>query len=166
MDRANMDRIWAPWRIDYVSQPRKDSQGCFLCAAAQRNRDEEDLVLWRGTHSLCVMNRWPYNNGHLMIAPLTHTADLADLSDEVLLEQMRMLRRARKVLGEVLSPGGFNVGINLGAAAGAGLADHLHWHIVPRWNGDTNFMPVLAETKVIPQSLTELWRLLREADVD
>ncbi|MFO7956115.1 MAG: HIT domain-containing protein [Candidatus Brocadiia bacterium] len=161
-----MDRIWAPWRIDYVSQPRKDSEGCFLCAAAQRNRDEEDLVLWRGTHSLCVMNRWPYNNGHLMIAPLTHTADLADLSDEVLLEQMRMLRRARKVLGEVLSPDGFNVGINLGAAAGAGLADHLHWHIVPRWNGDTNFMPVLAETKVIPQSLTELWRLLREADVD
>ncbi|MFW6118764.1 MAG: HIT family protein [Planctomycetota bacterium] len=166
MDRANMDRIWAPWRIDYVSQPQKDSDGCFLCAAAQRNRDEEDLVLWRGAHSLCVMNRWPYNNGHLMIAPLTHTADLADLSDEVLLEQMQMLRRARNVLGDVLSPGGFNVGINLGAAAGAGLADHLHWHIVPRWNGDTNFMPVLAETKVIPQSLTELWRLLREAEAD
>ncbi len=159
-----MDRIWAPWRIDYVCRPQKDEDGCFLCAVAGRHHDEEDLVLWRGRRCLCVMNRWPYNNGHLMIAPVSHTADLADLSDEALLEQVRMLRRARRVLGEVLSPAGFNVGINMGAAAGAGLADHLHWHVVPRWEGDTNFMSVLADTRVIPQALTELWRLLREAD--
>jgi len=159
-----MDHIWAPWRIDYVSQPQKDRDGCFLCAAARRGRDEEDLVLWRGEQNFCLMNRWPYNNGHLMIAPLSHTGDLAELPDDVLLEQMHMLRRARKALGEVLSPGGFNVGINMGTAAGAGLADHVHWHIVPRWDGDTNFMPVLAQTKVIPQSLKELWRLLRKAD--
>lgn len=159
-----MDQMWAPWRIDYVAQPDKEAEGCFLCRAARAEEDRPHLVLWRGSHCLTVMNRWPYNNGHLIIAPLEHRPDLSDLSDEALLEQMQMLQRCRRNLGAVLDPAGFNVGLNLGAAAGAGLPGHLHWHIVPRWEGDTNFMAVLADTKVIPQSLHDLWDLLQEAD--
>jgi ATP adenylyltransferase len=159
-----MDQLWAPWRIDYVAQADKEAGGCFLCAAAEPGRDREKLVLWRGRHCFSVMNRWPYNNGHLIVAPLAHRADLSELSDEALLEQMQMLRRCRRNLGAALDPAGFNIGLNLGAAAGAGLPGHLHWHIVPRWEGDTNFMAVVADTKVIPQSLGQLWVLLRETD--
>ncbi|GAF89499.1 unnamed protein product [marine sediment metagenome] len=159
-----MDQLWAPWRIGYVAQPKKDEGGCFLCAAAQTGEDKESLVLWRGNHCFCVMNRWPYNNGHLMVAPLDHKADFARLADEELLEQLRMLRRCTANLDAVLQPSGFNVGLNLGTSAGAGLAGHLHWHIVPRWEGDTNWMPVVADTKVIPQALEELWEMLRGAD--
>ncbi len=162
-DKSAMDRLWAPWRINYVSEADKEAD-CFLCEAARSDQDREKLVLWRGEHSLCLLNRWPYNNGHLMVAPLEHKADLGDLADEELLEQLHMLVRCKSNLTAVMRPDGFNVGLNLGAAAGAGLAGHMHWHIVPRWEADTNFMPVLADTKVIPQSLESLWDLLREAD--
>ena len=151
-----MDRLWAPWRIGYVSRPDKDD-GCFLCACAGGSSDRENLVLWRGDSCFCLLNRWPYNNGHLMVAPVEHKADLDELSEAELLEQMQMLRRCKERLTETMHPDGFNVGLNLGSAAGAGLTGHLHWHIVPRWNGDTNFMPVIAETKVIPQALHDLW---------
>lgn len=157
-----MDQLWAPWRIDYVSQPDKQQHGCFLCQAAECQSDRKSLVLWRRSRCFCLLNRWPYNNGHLLVAPVEHKADLTELTEEEMLEQVEMLRRCKQRLGELFDPGGYNIGLNLGAAAGAGLAEHLHWHIVPRWEGDTNFMPVLGDTKVIPQSLEQLWRLLRE----
>ena len=159
----SMDQIWAPWRIDYISQLDKE-QGCFLCAAADCAEDKERLVLWRTEHCVCLLNRWPYNNGHLMVAPIEHKADLADLTDQELLEQIHMLRRCKENLTEAMHPDGFNVGLNLGAVAGAGLPGHMHWHVVPRWQADTNFMPVVADTKVIPQSLEALWELLRQVD--
>ncbi len=158
-----MDRLWAPWRIEYVSEPDK-GDGCFLCEAAGSTSDREMLVLWRGEHSFCLLNRWPYNNGHLMVAPLAHKGDLDDLSEEELVEQLHLLRRCKKNLTAAAQPSGFNIGLNLGKAAGAGVPSHMHWHIVPRWDADTNFMPVLADTKVIPQSLDSLWELLRQVD--
>ncbi len=158
-----MDNLWAPWRIAYVSAADKEEGGCFLCRAVGSDDDRRSLVVWRAESCFCLLNRWPYNNGHLMVAPAQHRADVSDLSDAELLDQVCMVRRCRELLGDVLHPDGFNVGMNLGAAAGAGLATHLHWHIVPRWHGDTNCMPVIAHTKVIPQALDELWLQLREA---
>jgi len=160
---AVMDRLWAPWRIGYVTQAHKEA-ACFLCEAAAAKDNREKLVLWRAGTCFCMLNCWPYNNGHMMVAPLAHKADLNDLSDDELLEQMRLLRRCRQNLAAVIKPAGFNVGLNLGRAAGAGVVGHLHWHIVPRWDGDTNFMPVVAEAKVIAQSLESLWELLRQVD--
>jgi len=158
-----MDRIWAPWRLEYVSTPDKGG-GCFLCQAAKPGDDRQKLVVWRGERCFCVINRWPYNNGHLMVAPCEHKGDLDELSDDELLEMMHMLRRCKRALASTMQPAGYNLGVNLGAAAGAGVPGHLHWHIVPRWSGDTNFMPVLGDTKVIPQSLQSLWELLRSAE--
>jgi ATP adenylyltransferase len=158
-----MDQLWAPWRLDYVSQPEKGN-GCFLCEAAQAADDREKLVLWRARDSFCLLNCWPYNNGHLMVAPVAHKADLADLGDDELLEQIQLLRRCQRSLTAAIAPAGFNIGLNLGSAGGAGVPGHMHWHVVPRWEGDTNFMPVLADTKVIPQSLGALWELLRQVD--
>ncbi|MHC4479503.1 MAG: HIT family protein [Planctomycetota bacterium] len=158
-----MDQLWAPWRLEYVSRPQKGN-GCFLCEAAEAPDDREKLVLWRGRSCFCVLNFWPYNNGHLMVAPLEHKADLAEMGDEELLEHVQLLRRGQQALSDVLQPSGFNIGLNVGKASGAGLPGHLHWHVVPRWEGDTNFMPVLGGTKVIPQSLSSLWELLRQAD--
>jgi len=158
-----MDQLWAPWRLSYVSVPDKDS-GCFLCEAAGASNDREKLVLWRGAACFCMLNCWPYNNGHLMVAPIAHKADLTELSDAELVEQVQLLRRCQQNLTAALHPAGFNIGLNLGKAAGAGVAGHMHWHIVPRWEGDTNFMPVVADTKVIPQSLGSLWELLCQVD--
>jgi ATP adenylyltransferase len=158
-----MDRLWAPWRIGYVTQAHKEA-ACFLCEAAAAKDNREKLVLWRAGTCFSMLNCWPYNNGHMMVAPLAHKADLSDLSDDELLEQMQLLRRCQRNLAAVVKPAGFNVGLNLGRAAGAGVVGHLHWHIVPRWDGDTNFMPVVAEAKVIAQSLESLWELLRQVD--
>ncbi|MHC4593062.1 MAG: HIT family protein [Planctomycetota bacterium] len=158
-----MDQLWAPWRLDYVSRHDKGN-GCFLCEAAQATDDRERFVLWRGQTCFCLLNCWPYNNGHLMVAPLAHKADLADLDDGELLEHVQVLRRCQRALNDAIQPAGFNIGLNLGSAGGAGVPGHLHWHVVPRWEGDTNFMPVVANTKVIPQSLSELWELLRRVD--
>ena len=160
-----MDQLWAPWRLEYVRVPDKGAD-CFLCAAAAADEDREKLVVWRGESCFCLLNCWPYNNGHIMVAPVEHKADLTDLSDEELLEHVRMLRRCRDALGAAIAPSGFNVGLNLGKAAGAGVPGHLHWHIVPRWEGDTNFMPVTANTRVIPQSLAALWEMLRGLTCD
>jgi ATP adenylyltransferase len=157
-----MDELWAPWRMEYVTRADKEA-GCFLCAAASEGGDREKYVLWRGRECLAVLNCYPYNNGHILVAPTAHKADLADLTDGELTEQMAMLRRAQSSLRQVMNPGGFNIGLNLGSAAGAGIPGHLHWHIVPRWPGDTNFMPVLGRTNVIPQSLRRAWELLRDA---
>jgi len=160
---VSMDRLWAPWRMEYIEQVDRP-KGCFLCRAAETDDERAALVLWRSESCLAVMNRWPYNNGHLLIAPMRHVGGLEDLTDDELAQQMAMLKRCRAGLAAVMSPDGFNVGLNLGRPAGAGVEDHIHWHIVPRWSGDTNFMPVAAATKVIPQSLETLWELLRETD--
>ncbi|MBU4460994.1 MAG: HIT domain-containing protein [Verrucomicrobia bacterium] len=157
-----METLWAPWRIEYIKEAPKG--GCFLCDILRAGGDDRvNLVLKRGAVCAVVMNRYPYNNGHLMVAPYRHVARLADLTPEERLETMDLLDRSVEVLTSTIRPDGFNIGINLGRVAGAGLETHLHTHIVPRWNGDTNFMPVIGDTKVIPQALDDLWVTLRAA---
>ena len=147
--------------MEFILNPEKD--GCFLCNAAGEDRDEENLILHRAAECFCIMNRYPYNNGHLLMAPYRHVADLDDLTEGEMLALMQLLRASKAALARVMSPDGFNIGVNLGRSAGAGLEAHLHLHIVPRWQGDTNFMPVFAEAKVIPQALSALWTQLRGA---
>jgi len=156
-----MNVLWAPWRMTYVGST-EEQRGCIFCAAPTGD-PRERLLLATTVHSLVMLNRFPYQSGHLMVAPRRHTADLPGLPAPEHTDLAETLRRALGVLGETLRPGGFNVGLNLGASAGAGFADHLHWHIVPRWTGDTNFMPVLADVKVVPQHLLETYDRLREA---
>lgn len=165
------ETLWAPWRLSYiVNSVEKDAtveprERCFLCRYRDESRDAENYVVDRSPHSLVVLNRFPYNNGHLLIAPRWHKASLDELSDDELLELQRQLRRMVKLLTLVMGAEGFNVGLNLGRVAGAGLPGHLHWHVVPRWNGDVNFMPIIADAKVIPQSLETLFQLLKQ-DID
>jgi ATP adenylyltransferase len=158
------NNLWAPWRIEYIRGLAPGDAGeCFLCrAAAEPQADARGHVLWRSALTLAVLNRFPYCSGHVLIAPLAHAAELHDLPDPVLLELMRRTRDARRVLETALRAQGFNIGINLGRCAGAGLPGHLHIHVVPRWNGDTNFMPVLGDVTVIPQSLVEVQRVFLE----
>lgn len=156
-----MKQIWAPWRMDYILNAGKG--GCFLCEIFAAGADEDNLVLSRGGRCALLMNLYPYNNGHLMVAPFRHVASLEEMDGEELAELMSMASAACAALRAAVNPDGFNVGINIGAAAGAGLKDHIHMHIVPRWRGDTNFMPVVADVKVIPQSLRELWGRIKEA---
>ena len=157
-----MDQLWAPWRLAYVATAKPSVAGdpCFICRGLDDANDRANLIVWRGRRSVVVLNRFPYNNGHLLIAPRAHKARLDELTDDELLETMETLRRMVAVLDGLLKPDGYNVGVNLGAAAGAGLPGHLHWHVVPRWHGDTNFMPVLTDAKVIAQSLEALYDLL------
>ncbi len=157
------EQLWAPWRLSYIKTTgEKDEGGCFLCRYRDEDRDPNNYVVERGTASIVVLNRFPYNNGHLLVAPLQHKASLDELDDRELLECMQQVRTLTGVLKKVLNADGFNIGLNLGRVAGAGLPGHLHWHIVPRWNGDTNFMSVIADTKVIPQSLDALYELLTD----
>ena len=160
------EQIWAPWRLSYIVTT-KDHQpeGCFLCRYASDPRsDAENLVISRGKRTLTVLNRYPYNNGHLLVAPLEHKANLEDLDEEELLECMRALQDMTRLIRQRMSAEGFNIGVNLGRIAGAGVPGHLHWHLVPRWSGDTNFMPVLVDANVIPQSLAALHELLTTKD--
>jgi ATP adenylyltransferase len=152
------DRLWAPWRIGFILSEK--SGGCFLCDAPASDKDEENLLLERGRRCIAILNRYPYNNGHLMIAPLRHTGDLTSLDADESLELMQMTQTWIKVLDAAMHPHGYNLGFNLGIAAGAGVADHVHFHIVPRWNGDTNFMSIVGEERVINQSLAEAYALL------
>lgn len=145
-----MERIWAPWRLSYVNK-NTEAHGCIFCTTG--DDDRKRLILARSDHSLMMLNRYPYTGGHLMVAPLRHVAGLDDLDDAEMLDLMHMLRRARALLSRVANPEGFNVGINLGKAAGAGVGEHLHIHIVPRWNGDTNFMTVVGDVRVIAEGL-------------
>ena len=157
-----MDQLWAPWRLSYVATAKAPGpdDACFICAGLAGNDDRANLIALRTPLSVVVLNRYPYNNGHLLIAPRAHKGGLAELTADELLETMETLRRMVALLDELIRPNGYNIGLNLGHAAGAGLPGHLHWHIVPRWHGDTNFMPVLADTKVIVQSLEALYDLL------
>jgi len=152
--------LWAPWRMAYVGEraPRE----CIFCAATTGDPAER-LLLGSTGASVVMLNRFPYQNGHVMVAPRRHTASLPDLPADEHADLADTLRRALRVLETVYRPEGFNLGMNLGTCAGAGFADHLHWHIVPRWTGDTNFMPLLADTRVMPQHLHEAWERLRVA---
>jgi ATP adenylyltransferase len=162
-----MDQLWAPWRLAYITQPKKPqpttSTGCFLCdaIAADGERDRELLIIRRTELSIVVLNRFPYNNGHLLICPRRHVADLPDLTPDEVLDQHQLLAEFEQTIRRTMNADGFNVGLNLGRSAGAGVPGHLHWHLVPRWDGDTNFMPILTDVKVIVQSLDSLWELLR-----
>jgi len=162
-----MDQLWAPWRLAYVAAPKDkdrppEDEDCFLCRGVMGADDRANLLAHRSAFSIVVLNRFPYNNGHLLVAPIAHKSRLDELTTDELLDLQLVLRRMLGVLERRMSPNGFNVGLNLGRAAGAGLPGHLHWHIVPRWNGDTNFMPVLTNTRVIVQSLDALYDLIRE----
>jgi ATP adenylyltransferase len=169
-----MDRLWAPWRAQYVrdaAEPAGADTGCFLCGGLAGNDDRGNLVVWRRPHSVVVLNRFPYNNGHLLVAPNVHRGTLGELSGADLTEPVETLQRAVRVLDRMLRPHGYNVGLNQGKSAGAGLPGHLHWHVVPRWDGDTNFMPVLGQSKVIVESLLEFYdrfvaELSREREQD
>ncbi len=154
--------LWAPWRINYV-RGLSEPEGCFLCGLQNKPEErDENLVIWETDKSIVLLNRFPYNNGHLLVAPRRHIAELGEATEEELLELMKLVREAQKALSAVISPHGFNVGLNFGRCAGAGLPDHFHIHVVPRWNGDTNFMSVCGDTDVISQSMTELLELLRQ----
>ncbi|HOT72130.1 MAG TPA: HIT domain-containing protein [Anaerohalosphaeraceae bacterium] len=149
--------LWAPWRMPYI-QGLTQKSPCFLCDYIRTpHQDRENLVLWRTPRCLVVLNRFPYNNGHLLIAPLRHIAALKEADEAEMLEMLKLVREAQKALTLAVQPHGFNVGMNFGRCAGAGLPEHLHVHIVPRWEGDTNFMSVCSDTKVISQSLAELY---------
>ncbi|MBU0491358.1 MAG: HIT domain-containing protein [Chloroflexi bacterium] len=154
-------RLWTPWRMQYILSDK--SGDCVLCKAAQSDDEAGHYVLLRGEHNFVVMNIYPYNSGHLMVVPYEHVAGLEHLDDETLAEAMRLVRECTTLLGRVMHPDGFNVGINLGKAAGAGLHEHLHIHIVPRWVGDTNFISVLGETRVVPEMVSDSYERLRAA---
>jgi ATP adenylyltransferase len=156
-----MDKLWAPWRINYISSKIK-AKGCIFCQA--KKSKFKDYVIFKTKKSICLLNIYPYNNGHLLVSPLRHIADLELLSQEEILDIFKSLKRAKRLLQKVLKPQGYNLGFNLGRPAGAGITGHLHLHIVPRWVGDNNFMPVTNNTKVISQSLDELSKRLKNAD--
>ena len=157
-----MDRIWAPWRIDYVIG-KKEESGCVFCIKSTDDEDAERFIVHRAEGAFVVMNKFPYNNGHLLVCPYRHVGDLCLLDPEENSLLMQEVCRCLTVLRETMRPDGFNVGLNLGVAAGAGIREHLHYHIVPRWNGDTNVMPVLADVRIIPEHFRVTYRKLREA---
>lgn len=158
-----MDRLWAPWRLKYVQTGSEESKPVedFIVAVDQSDNDRENLVVCRTDLSIVILNRFPYSNGHLLVAPRRAVADLHQMTDDELLDCQLTLRRMMAAMETFMKPHGFNVGLNLGRAAGAGLPGHLHWHIVPRWNGDTNFMTLMTDVRVISQSLDEFWLQLR-----
>jgi ATP adenylyltransferase len=160
-----LDRIWAPWRAQYIQTASASSEpasACFLCDAVASNDDRTNLVVYRSTNSFVVLNRYPYNNGHLLVAPRVHRGTLGELEGPDLLEPIETLQRMTAALDRLLQPQGYNIGLNQGKAAGAGLPGHMHWHVVPRWEGDTNFMPILGDTKVIVESLRDFYDRFRE----
>ena len=158
-----MQRLWSPWRSKYIaSGVDSQAEGCVFCRmAASPAEDETNFVLHRGDHAFVVLNLYPYITGHLMIVPYLHTSEFDSVAKEISDEMMDLAKRAQTVLREVYSPSGFNMGMNLGSAAGAGIADHLHIHMLPRWSGDTNFMTTVGESRVIPEALEATYAKLR-----
>ena len=154
-----MEQIWAPWRIEYIQMEKPE--GCILCDKPKQKDDAANYILYRGEKNFVILNSYPYNPGHLMIAPYRHVANLEELTDEELGEHFQIVSRGIKLLRQVFNPGGFNIGINMGKVAGAGIDGHVHTHIVPRWQGDTNFMPVISNTRVVPEALAETYKKLK-----
>ena len=159
-----MERLWAPWRVEYVTAG--GSEGCIFCDKLEERRDEDNLILKRGDLGFIMLNAFPYNSGHLMVAPYRHVGDLSDLTDDEMLEIMLLVKLGKEILSRAFRPDGLNIGINLGRTAGAGITDHVHVHVVPRWDGDTNFMPVIANTKVMPDALRATYAKLSKALAD
>jgi ATP adenylyltransferase len=152
--------LWAPWRMEYILGEKES--GCIFCTRINQDSDKENLILSRGKNNFVIMNKYPYNNGHLMVVPNRHTSEFDSLSDPEKLEMMNLVSKSMNVLKKTVNPDGFNVGLNIGKIAGAGIDDHLHFHIVPRWVADTNFMPVVGQTKIISEDLGETWERLKE----
>ena len=157
-----MDRLWAPWRKKYVSKNKKSQKKCIFCVGTKkRASDKNRLILKRSTHAFSILNLYPYNNAHTMIVPYRHVKSLELLTNEELSDLIDLLNYTKKRIDKKLKPTGYNIGMNVGKVAGAGFPGHIHIHIVPRWLGDTNFIPVISKTKVIPYSLKEIWKMLR-----
>ena len=157
-----MERIWAPWRLEYVKDASKDlAEECIFCAKPDAGDDEAVLIVHRGERCFVILNKYPYTNGHLMVAPFEHTATIQDLDAETVAEMMALAQRSMTILESKYQPHGYNVGFNQGRVAGAGVEHHIHMHVVPRWGGDTNFMPVLADTHVMPATLEQTYEALR-----
>jgi ATP adenylyltransferase len=159
-----MDHLWAPWRLAYVATGKLAGEDlpCFICRGLEEDEDRKNLIVRRTPRSLVMLNRYPYNNGHLLVAPQAHKGQLSELTADDHLDLMQAVTQMLEQLSALMKPNGYNIGLNLGKAAGAGLPGHLHWHIVPRWDGDTNFMPVLGDVKVIVQSLDALYDQLKQ----
>ncbi|MEP7234121.1 MAG: HIT domain-containing protein [Ignavibacteriota bacterium] len=161
-----MERLYSPWRSKYIESfkihaPQNEGNPCIFCSALESSDDKERLVVYRGKLAFVIMNLYPYNSGHMMVVPKRHTADFSSLTTEEQAEMNSLLQFAQKALLEMSHPHGYNLGMNLGKAGGAGVEDHLHWHIVPRWNGDTNFMPVLSDIKMVSEDMEKQWEILR-----
>jgi ATP adenylyltransferase len=156
-----MKHLWSPWRLEYLIKPKVD--GCVFCGAVEDGDDRENLVLLRGERVFLILNRYPYNNGHFMVVPYAHVPSLEDLDEPTLAEMMRLLNRGLAALRATMVPDGFNIGANLGRVAGAGIEEHVHLHAVPRWSGDTNFMPVVADMRVVPQTWLQAYDDLKAA---
>jgi ATP adenylyltransferase len=153
--------LWAPWRLQYIEKASGSGYRNFFLELPKQDEDRKNGILYRGEHAFVILNAYPYASGHLMVAPYQETVEILDLSDEALLEIQKLVGRAINWLRAAYNPAGFNVGVNLGVAAGAGVPTHIHWHVVPRWNGDSNFMSVTAGVRVIPQSLEETYDRLK-----
>ncbi len=165
MEERGPEHLHAPWRMEYILKAGKPHEGCIFCdkPCQSVSCDRDNLLIYRGTHNFIILNAFPYNNGHLMVIPYLHTSALTALPGETLNEMMALASQAIRALEQVMHPDGFNLGMNLGHAAGAGIAEHLHLHVVPRWNGDTNFMPVVGNVRVLPEALDITWEKVRAA---
>jgi len=155
-----MKHLWAPWRMKFLDTHAK-TLGCVFCTLPAEDADEKNLILHRSTHCFVIFNKYPYNPGHLMVIPFRHTSNFLELTADELLDMQQQLQTSMAALKKQMEPQGFNLGMNLGEAGGAGIRDHLHYHIVPRWNGDTNFMPALGHTKVLPETLDATYKKLK-----
>ncbi len=153
-----MENLWAPWRMEYILGKRE--KYCIFCPDGDGHTDEERLILHRGRLSVVLMNKYPYNNGHLLIAPWRHVPGPEELDDDEMLDLMKWVRTSMKILRKMMRPTGFNVGLNIGASAGAGVESHMHFHVVPRWDGDTNFMTVFADVRSIPEHMQQTYHKL------
>ncbi|MBC8213763.1 MAG: HIT domain-containing protein [Candidatus Marinimicrobia bacterium] len=157
-----MDKMWAPWRIEYIRTPGKSDGECILCQKAHSKNDRDELIVYRGKYSFVLLNLYPYNNGHLLITPYKHTSNFDSLNRETQIEMMDFVSKSMKIIKKIMNAEGFNFGANFGDIAGAGIDEHVHLHLVPRWKGDTNFMPVLGHTKVMVEDLKSTRDLLKK----
>jgi ATP adenylyltransferase len=157
-----VDYLWSPWRYQYLAAA-KEASGCVFCDIATQHRDQENLIVHRGSFNFVVLNRFPYTSGHLMVVPFAHACDLSAVDEPTAAEMMMLMRLAERNLRSVYRPEGLNIGMNIGESAGAGIAGHIHMHVLPRWHADANFMTTIAETRVLPEELDTTWRRLHDA---
>ena len=155
-----MEKLWAPWRMEYILDSKESGDECIFCDLPRQKNDEQNYIVFRSKLSFVMLNKFPYNNGHIMVIPYKHESDYTDLDQDILADIQQLIQKSLIALKNCMEPHGYNVGLNLGRTAGAGIDAHLHYHIVPRWSGDTNFMPVISDTKVISESLEKSWQKL------